>query len=78
MGDLYIFNPAEHKWTYLYNAAVNAPSPRGRHGLVTAGGMLYVFGGVGYQGEEAAYFFPGSGVRKSRQSGNWACAGILI
>jgi hypothetical protein len=50
--DLYSFDPATMAWTLL-SAADDArrPSARVKHGFTSAGGLLYVHGGYGYDGE---------------------------
>ena len=46
LGDLHAYDPAAMAWTDLSAAASGTPpSPRDFHGLASAGGLLYVFGG---------------------------------
>ncbi len=45
--DLYSFDPASLTWTLLSDAATGArPSARSWHGFTSAGGKLYVHGGM--------------------------------
>jgi hypothetical protein len=50
--DLHVYDPAAGAWTDL-SAALSGtpPSPRYIHGFTSAGGKLYVHGGVGFGGE---------------------------
>jgi hypothetical protein len=52
LDDLYSFDPADMTWTQL-SAADDAvrPSARSGHGFTSAGGRLYVHGGIEFIGE---------------------------
>ena len=51
LNDLHEYDPATRAWTDL-SAAISGtpPSPRGLHGFTSAGGKLYVHGGLGDNG----------------------------
>ena len=47
-----MFDPALLQWTDISTTTTGPhPSPRLWHGLSSAGGKLYVFGGLGLNGE---------------------------
>ncbi len=48
LDDLHSFDPATMAWTLLSAAADSAPAPSARywHGFTSAGGKLYVHGGI--------------------------------
>ena len=49
LGDLHSFDPATMTWTLLSAADDDRrPSARSGHGFTSAGGLLYVHGGVSY------------------------------
>jgi hypothetical protein len=51
-NDLYRFDPANTVWTDLTELAGGAtPSPRDFFGFAAYQGVIYIFGGEGYEGE---------------------------
>ena len=69
LGDLHAFDPAAMAWTDLSAAASGTPpSPRDFHGLASAGGLLYVFGG--WDGAGGCLLeSPGEGLNRSAKKG---------
>jgi hypothetical protein len=50
---MHVYNTSTAAWTNLTGQADPSsapPSPRWGHGLVSAGGNLYIFGGIGEDG----------------------------
>ena len=68
LQDLHVYDPAAMAWTDLSAAASGTPpSARGFHGLASAGGKLYVHGGLCDSGEAPrASEFRGGGGRRTR------------
>jgi hypothetical protein len=51
LGDLHVYEPANGTWTDLTETAGGTwPIARFHHGLTSAGGLIYLFGGSGGQG----------------------------
>ncbi len=51
LADFHVFEPANGTWTDLTESAGGTwPVARYRHGMTTAGGLIYLFGGFGGRG----------------------------
>ena len=51
LGDLHVYDPVPMAWTDLSAAASGTPPcARLGHGFTAAGGLLFVHGGLGHQG----------------------------
>ena len=59
LDDLHVFDPAKMTWTDL-SAAINGPRPSARsfHGFTSAGGKLYVHGGLKTGGTQGCSCLP--------------------
>ena len=55
LADLFLYDPATLAWTDLSAlSSGDPPSPRAGHGFASAGGKLYVHGGIDGSGEAGA------------------------
>jgi hypothetical protein len=66
LNDLHVYDPAAGAWTDL-SAALRGtpPSPRIYHGFTSAGGKLYMHGGLGNIGEGGARRAEGVGIARA-------------
>ncbi len=61
LGDLHMFHTVNMTWTLPSPLDSSfSPSPGEGHGFISAGGKLYVHGGVGPNGNAREYFWGGS------------------
>ncbi len=58
LGDMYKFDLDQRKWEVVVSIKGQSPAPRYNHGLASASGKLYVFGGQLFYGGERLIIRP--------------------